>query len=158
MSVSWIEAQTAKISQKLNKILPLHPGHNRWQLLKTAGRSHKFFIFLLFLFMFSACYSSDDSSTEKNKDDYNITCKCKDLENEPVKAASSISEAHAKLVAGALCVALKPEKEIALKKEEDLSVEEAFKIQSILNQTLQDALQNTPDKSVLDTIDDCTTN
>ena len=134
----------------------------------------KTFIFLLCLFfIFSGCDSKSPSSTENGGADggtgkgdgssnqvgeYNIACKCKGLEPEPVTAKSTAGEEHAKLLAGAICVALQPEKETVLKEEADITEADKIRINSIIQNTLQNALTDGVDESALNTIYDCVPN
>ena len=130
----------------------------------------KTFIFLLCLFfIFSGCDSKSPSSTENggaNKGDgstnqggdYDIACKCKGLEPELVTASSTAGEKLAKLLAGAICVAFQPEKEILLKEKEDISEAEKLRINSIIQNTLQNIVTDGVDESVLNTIYDCVPN
>lgn len=129
----------------------------------------KTFIFLLCLFfIFSGC-ENNSSSTENGGADkgngssnqtgeYAIACKCKGLEPEPVTAKSTAGKEHAKLLAGAICVALQPEKATVLKDEADISEADKIRISSIIQNTLQNALINAVDESVLKSIYDCVPN
>ena len=135
----------------------------------------KILIFLSMLFMFGSCGTSDDpsspsdtpndsdtlddsdSSSDQDRQS-NIACKCRGLGDEPVWGRSPKNEEHAKLLAGAVCSALQPEKDILkdiLQDKENMSEEDRGRIQSIIEQALQDVLAGNVNNSVLNLVYDC---
>ena len=134
----------------------------------------KILIFLSMLFMFGSCGTSDDpsspsdtpndsdtlddsdSSSDQDRQS-NIACKCRGLGDEPVWGRSPKNEEHAKLLAGAVCSALQPEKD-TLQDKENMSEEDRGRIQSIIEQALQDVLTGSVDSSVLNLVYDCQLN
>ena len=132
----------------------------------------KFFIVFIMLFLFSSCnndspQSENSENLNQTKNDspkhpdssyeYNVSCKCQGFGEEPFNGSSTNSEAEARLTAGAICVALQPEKEILLKDKDNMSEAEKQRITTIMEQTLQKILKGEVDDSVLNMISDCKT-
>ncbi len=77
--------------------------------------------------------SAEGTEERAAAQEYTITCKCKKI-NYTVNAKSTISEKNAKLMAGKTCLALEPEKENLLKKEEKK------RIQAIMEKAIKKVL------------------
>ena len=98
---------------------------------------------------------SQDKPSQKNiNKEYNVACKCKNLQPLNLNASSTVSEVHAKLIAGSVCVALQSEN-IQKTPENMLSEAEKARVQQIIQQTVDNAWLQTPDQSVLNSIYDC---
>lgn len=129
----------------------------------------KLLLIISMLFIFSACTGNkpeddagptdtsenDTGSVDTSNYEHNVSCQCKGAVS-AVTGRSDKNLEHAKLSAGAVCVGLQGEKEIAMKNPEDLTEEDALKIQLILEEALQQVLTGNVDDSVLSEIYNCT--